>query len=167
MSALRGSLRDSVLTFVPQGHEKHIKSACYNAAAFLFVLLALVVGLAVFCVLQPFLRPLLWAALCGSFLHPVKEQAAVLMRYWLEYLKDSGMPLILGTIGIPFLATDLALHSISLQITKHWWTVLIVPSIFFIFFFLYYVTPAALLLWFWNTVLETANLMSPIMVSSA
>ena len=153
-----------MLTFVPEGHGKYLKRAFYNAAAFLFVLLALMIGVAVFFVLQPFLHPLLWAALCGSFLHPVKEQVATLMRCWLKHLQDSGIPLVVGTIGIPLLATDHVLLSISAKISKHHLTIIIVPSIFLIFFALYSVASTAFLLWFWRVILEVASLMSPVMV---
>ena len=78
------------------GNEKLLKQAFFNAAANIFVLLAILASIAVFYVLELFLRPLLWATLTGSFLYPFKKAATGCVQNWLNCLSDSGTPLFIG-----------------------------------------------------------------------
>ncbi|XP_075260267.1 transmembrane protein 245-like isoform X2 [Convolutriloba macropyga] len=84
------------------GNEKLFKQAFFNAAANIFVLLAVLASIAVFFVLEVFLRPLLWATLTGSFLYPFKKAATGSVQRWLKSLTQSGTPLFVGLILLPF-----------------------------------------------------------------
>uniref|UniRef100_T1JEG2 Transmembrane protein 245 n=1 Tax=Strigamia maritima TaxID=126957 RepID=T1JEG2_STRMM len=92
---------DNVLNFVPQGHEKALKHAFYNAAALAFLLIGVAAAGAVYIVMGPFLRPLLWAVLCGSVLHPFKQKLTGIVRQWIQSLKSTGTPLTIGIIAFP------------------------------------------------------------------
>lgn len=48
---------------------------------------------AVYCVLESFFHPLLWAILIGTILHPFKKTGTDLIKRWLEALRDSHIPL--------------------------------------------------------------------------
>ncbi|XP_078448968.1 transmembrane protein 245 [Lampetra fluviatilis] len=74
------------------------QAAVYNTGALL--LAALWCGAAVWlCVLlEQFLRPLLWATLCGSFLHPCKRGLAARSRAWLAELRERRRPLALAAL---------------------------------------------------------------------
>ncbi|XP_022249088.1 transmembrane protein 245-like [Limulus polyphemus] len=95
-----------VLNFVPGGHEKALKQAFYSTAAILFVIFAFTAAVAVYFVFEPFIEPLLWAVLFGSFLHPFKQKLTVLFRGWLKGLHDDGTPLALGLVVCPFKIID-------------------------------------------------------------
>lgn len=85
-----------------QQNEKAVKLAFYNTAALVFVSLSGCAAVAVYYVLEPFLRPLLWAGLCGAFLYPFKWKLTQIVRGFLRSLRESHTPLVLGAMVIPF-----------------------------------------------------------------
>jgi hypothetical protein len=95
-----------ISSFLPEGHEKAFKQAFYNVAASVFVIFIFVAFVAVYYVLEPFLRPLLWAVLFGSVLHPFKQSMTVVLKSWLQTLETSGTPLTVGAVTSPFLIID-------------------------------------------------------------
>ncbi|ESN98255.1 hypothetical protein HELRODRAFT_193018 [Helobdella robusta] len=91
----------NVFHILPQGHDKALKKAFYNIAAILFVIFSSATAVAIYHILQPFLRPLLWAALCGTFLYPFKYRVTTGARRWLRGLQVTKTPLFLGFIFLP------------------------------------------------------------------
>ena len=95
-----------VLNLVPDQHAAAILQAFYIAAG-LCVLLAFGVSTtAVYFVLQPFLKPMLWALLIGSVLYPFKQRSVVIASGWLSEIRDSDTLLIVGILSLPFRALD-------------------------------------------------------------
>ncbi|RWS04421.1 transmembrane protein 245-like protein [Dinothrombium tinctorium] len=93
---------DMFTTLLPHGNDKILKQAFYNVIAAVFVALAATAGIAVYFVLQPFLRPLLWAVLFGSVLHPFKRQLTNVSKQWLQEAQTDHKPLVVTTIILPF-----------------------------------------------------------------
>lgn len=128
---------ENVFQILPQGHDKALKQAFYNTAATLFVVLASCAAIAVYYILEPFLRPLLWAMLCGTFLFPFKCTLTNVSRRWLRGLTDSGTPLVVGLALLPITTVDCAAEKLG----NFWWNNLkvivagcvIIPTLYFVF----------------------------------
>ena len=102
---------DNVFQILPEGHDKALKQAFYSTAATLFVVLACCAAVAVYHILLPFVRPLMWALLCGTVLFPLKYRLVSSSRQWLGGLRKSSTPLLLGTILLPVTVADAAVTS--------------------------------------------------------
>lgn len=79
-----------------QQNEKALKLAFYNTAALVFVALSGCTAVGVYYVMEPFLRPLLWAGLCGAFLYPFKWKLTQIVRGFLRSLREFNTPLVVG-----------------------------------------------------------------------
>ena len=109
----------NVFQSLPQGHDKAIKQACYNTAATLFAVVVCCGAVAVYHILEAFLRPLLWAVLCGTFLHPFKNTLTTVVQGWLKGLRTSGTPLAVGTALIPIRVLDKLSGMLGCIISSH------------------------------------------------
>ena len=96
----------SVLKISDQEHEKALKAAFYNTTAILFVFFAGVVVISAYYVLEMFLRPLIWATLCGAFIFPFKKAFTKVVRDWLASLENDHVPLVIGFSVLPFKAVN-------------------------------------------------------------
>lgn len=111
----------TILNNLPKEHEKAIKQAFYNTAANIFVLLACAAAIAVYFILESFLKPLLWAVLCGAFLYPFKRTLTSTLKAWLTSLRMSETPFIVGIAITPIKCADNAIERMCnsvLQNTK-------------------------------------------------
>lgn len=110
---------NAVLSSVGADHEKALKQAFYNTVALVFVVAGGAAGVAVYFVLDPFLKPLLWAGLCGAFLHPFKRTMAKIFTGWLRSMSRSNTPLIVGALVVPFQLLNTLSDVVGGFIAKH------------------------------------------------
>uniref|UniRef100_UPI00358F2AB5 transmembrane protein 245 isoform X2 n=1 Tax=Myxine glutinosa TaxID=7769 RepID=UPI00358F2AB5 len=103
---------------LPLKLDRSVKQAFYNTGALIFVALACGAAAAVACILEAFLRPLLWAALCGTFLHPFKRALTSLVRTWLSGVRTSGTPLALAVVGLPFTCLNLGAEALATRLAR-------------------------------------------------
>ncbi|RZF48772.1 hypothetical protein LSTR_LSTR014421 [Laodelphax striatellus] len=100
------SLLDSIfdqfgLNIRTQGRQKALTHAFYNSmSVILIVVCAIAVG-CVFIILEPFIKPLCWAVVVGSVLHPIKFKLSTFFKKWLNHLEKSNKPITLEIISLP------------------------------------------------------------------
>ena len=111
------------LSAVLPGSENDVslQGAVYNVAAFLFVAVGLGAAVAAYFVLEAFVKPLLWAVLCGAFLYPFKKTLSALICTWLRSLSDTNTPLVMGIALLPFQILNEVSAIVGFFIFDHIW----------------------------------------------
>ncbi|KAL0269708.1 UNVERIFIED_CONTAM: hypothetical protein PYX00_007348 [Menopon gallinae] len=113
---------DNVLSFlnsIPQGHEKALKHALYNAIGLLLFFSCGAAGWGVFHILGPFVKPLMWALLTGTVLHPFKYSLAKRFEKWMQLLEESSTPVLCFFFMIPIKLVDDVSETIGSTIVSH------------------------------------------------
>ena len=95
-------IADVITNFLPQANEKDIKNAIFNSLTICFVILLIGTLIAVYFVLEPFLRPLLWALLIGSALFPFKHRLTRVTKAWLQDIRKSNKSVTIQSATLPF-----------------------------------------------------------------
>lgn len=113
-----------------QSNEKIYKQAFYNVVGSFLLVVFCVASWGVFMILEPFLKPLLWALLCGSVLHPFKYRISKKMHDWIDFL-DNPSIIHLFTDGICFPAYlfNTITDSSAKFITNHVYGILTIASV--------------------------------------
>ncbi|XP_015178246.1 PREDICTED: transmembrane protein 245 isoform X2 [Polistes dominula] len=87
-------------------HEKALKQGIYNAVALFLLSLVLAAGYGLYIVLSPFLKPLIWALLCGAVLFPFKYSLTTRGKSWFDKTESTNKPLFLNIIILPLHIID-------------------------------------------------------------
>lgn len=110
----------SVFSSVGREHEKPLKQAFYNTGALFFLLISAGVAVSAYYVLEAFLRPLMWAALCGTFLFPFKKASTKVVRDWLQDLETNNKPFFIATALLPFHLLRKGFHLVEYVAQNNW-----------------------------------------------
>lgn len=94
--------------------------AVYNAVVFSMVGVFLCILIAVYCILEPFLHPLLWAVLIGAFLFPFKHTGSTYIESWLQDLDNRDIPLVAGLFVSPVHCLHNAVIKVEQIIIVYW-----------------------------------------------
>jgi hypothetical protein len=131
------------LSAVLQGSENdvNLQSAFYNVAAFLFISVGLGAAVAAYFVLEAFIKPLLWAVLCGAFLYPFKKTLSTFVCTWLRSLSDCNTPLVMGVALLPFQILNEVSAIVGFFIFDHIWELISLTLTSFGLYLLYLYQP--------------------------
>ncbi|XP_012227122.1 transmembrane protein 245 isoform X2 [Linepithema humile] len=108
----------NMLSGFSAGHEKALKQGIYNAVALFFLCLVSAAGYGLYIVLSPFVKPLIWALLCGSVLFPFKYSLATTVQSWFTRTEASHTPLIVNVGLLPIHIFD----NVSENLGSFLWT---------------------------------------------
>lgn len=153
LTDLRTPLVENIMSMLPTGHDKAFKFALYNVVAMILAAVCIVACWAAYCILEPFIVPLLWALLCGSVIHPFKDRLVTFTRDWLSLVKASPTPLSLQLVVIPFRAIDSLSESIGTRVLT-WWKYIGGGAVLFLLTYVVYHNPPVTLglVLFWMAV---------------
>lgn len=147
----------NIIGGLPQGHEKPLKHALYNAVALLFLFLCCAAAWALYIILEPFIKPLIWALLVGSVLHPFKYSLSRIFRSWFDKLDESHTPIVIGVIGLPInIINDLS-EFIGSKLRYHFKIIVALVVSLSLLHVIYYYTPrlCVCVAWTFSTYLHT------------
>ena len=105
--------------FFKSDDRKALRTALYNTGVLVLVAILVGVGISVYFILQAFLKPLLWAILIGTCLHPFKRHLTNSVRGWIDKLNYSNTPIIVGTITLPLMLANNMMENLSKKFFKH------------------------------------------------
>ncbi|XP_043273507.1 transmembrane protein 245 isoform X2 [Venturia canescens] len=88
------------------GHEKALKQGIYNALALFLLCIICTAGWGLYIILNPFVKPLIWALLCGSALFPFKFYLTNAVQSWFDANENSPQPLVINLVMIPVTIVD-------------------------------------------------------------
>ena len=132
------SVYESVSNLIPAGHEKSFKQALYTSLALLVSALMIMVAACTYFVLQLFIKPLLWAVLCGSFLFPFKYALQAAISTWLTETWNKGIPLIISTSILPLFIFAKFSEWLGSLVVNNWKMVTIfITGLVFLYFLKY------------------------------
>ncbi|XP_068618857.1 transmembrane protein 245 [Battus philenor] len=140
----------NIIGGLSKGNEKPMKHGFYNAFAFFILAICCVAVYVLFLILEPFFKPLLWALLVGSILHPYKYKLSKQIKSWFEDLEKSKTSVIFGLMIIPANVVNFASDTVGNQFKEHYKTIIGLLSAIFIFPWIYNSIPRSLCCIFWQ-----------------
>ncbi|XP_057672498.1 transmembrane protein 245 [Diorhabda carinulata] len=145
----------SAIRSLPQGHDKPVKQALYNTVALFLLIVCCAAGCALYIIFQSFVKPLMWALLVGSTLHPLKRSLRDRFQTWFQNLEINNTPIVFGVILVPVNIVN----DISDFIGKHLWKrlklIIVIGIIVPIILLIYHYTPKIIVKILWRFVLLT------------
>ncbi|KAJ2953387.1 hypothetical protein O0L34_g977 [Tuta absoluta] len=140
----------NIIGGLSEGNEKPMKHGFYNAFALFILAVCCAAVYVLFLILEPFFKPLFWALLVGSLLHPFKYRLSKKLKSWFEGLEKSETSVAVGLMGIPLNLVNLASDTVGVQFKEHYKTVIGLLTIIFVLPWLYNSVPRSFSCLFWQ-----------------
>lgn len=116
-----------------QSDEKTYKQAFYNVIGSFLMVVFSAASWGVFIILQPFLKPLLWALLCGSVLYPFKNRLSKKLHSWIDVLdKPSIIHIVTDVVCFPLLLFNNVTDILGNFVCNHFYPVIALVALSFI-----------------------------------
>ena len=141
------------------GHEKALKQGLYNAVALLLLSLICAAGYGLYIILSPFVKPLIWALLCGSVLFPFKCSLATTVQSWFSVTEASHKPLVVNLIMMPVYIVDEVSEIIGSFLRKNFKYILGVIALATISSLIYNYMPNILICLVWRIVMSANSVL--------
>lgn len=140
------SIGTSVIAFGSRNTDLAVRVAIFTAIAHCCLGLLFVAGFQVYMIFETFVRPLIWALLTGTFLFPFKSFLADMVKSWLNGLRTTSTPILVGVALTPLKLVDKGLDCVGAEIVeffrKHGWKILYVGAAVVSYFVVYfYIAP--------------------------
>ncbi|XP_013183996.2 transmembrane protein 245 [Amyelois transitella] len=140
----------NIIGGITEGNEKPMKHGFYNAFALFILAVCCAAVYVLFLILEPFFKPLFWALLVGSILHPFKYRLSQKLKTWFEDLEKSNTSVIFGLMVIPVNVVNLASDTVGHQFKEHYKTVIGLLLSIFVLPWLYNSVPRSFSCIFWQ-----------------
>lgn len=111
------------LTSDDKNTTKALQQASYTTISTFFLILCLAIAVSIYFILEPFLRPLMWALLCGTLLHPLKHGITERFKLRLNSLTYYDIPLLIGIFISPVVYLNELSAFLEIQFLLRWKTV--------------------------------------------
>ena len=108
------------LTSDDKNTTKALQQAAYTTISTFFLILCLSIAVCIYFILEPFLRPLLWALLCGTLLHPLKHTITERFKLRLDVMTCYDIPLFIGIIISPVVYLNELSAFLECQFLVYW-----------------------------------------------
>ncbi|CAD6236263.1 GSCOCG00012466001-RA-CDS [Cotesia congregata] len=146
----------NVLSNFSVGHEKALKQSIYNAVALFLLCLVCFAGYGLYMIFQPFVKPLIWALLCGSVLFPFKLYITSSVKSWFAETENFYEILLINFTMVPIKIMDTISECIGSFLYGHikYVKLIIISSSFAII--IYWYTPNVMTCLIWRFV-ELSN----------
>lgn len=110
----------NIIGGLSEGNEKPMKHGFYNAFALFILTICCAAVYVLFLILEPFFKPLFWALLVGSLLHPFKYKLSNKLKSWFENLEKTNTSVVFGLMVIPVNVVNQASDTVGLQFKEHY-----------------------------------------------
>ncbi|XP_063628014.1 transmembrane protein 245 isoform X2 [Cydia splendana] len=140
----------NIIGGLSEGNEKPMKHGFYNAFALFILTICCAAVYVLFLILEPFFKPLFWALLVGSLLHPFKYKLSKKLKSWFEDLEKCNKSVVFGLMFLPVNVVNFASDTVGHQFIEHYKTVIGLLSAIFVLPWLYNAIPRSLVCIFWQ-----------------
>ncbi|CAK1550481.1 unnamed protein product [Leptosia nina] len=135
-----------------ESNEKPMKHGFYNAFALFVLAICCAAVYVLFLILEPFFKPLFWALLVGSLLHPFKYKLSKKIKSWFEELDKTNSSVVVRLLVIPINVINCSSDLVGYQFREHYKAILGLLSAIFILPWIYNSIPRSLGCLFWQIV---------------
>jgi hypothetical protein len=140
----------NMLSGLSAGHEKALKQGIYNAVALFLLCLVSAAGYGLYMVLYPFVKPLVWALLCGSVLFPFKSSLTTIVQSWFAATEESHKPFLFSLSVVPVHIFDKVSEFVGSFLQKHLRYILSIVTLIIGLSMVYKYTPNILCCLIWR-----------------